>query len=65
MSDLIAVICHNHAYMVNLECGLGGITPSDRLLRYLHVTFDVVGDTDLAVFIVSLIHDIRIHHLLG
>ena len=51
--------------MVNLECGLGGITPSDRLLRYLHVTFDVVDDTDLAVFIVSLIHDIRIHHLLG
>jgi hypothetical protein len=51
--------------MVNLECGLGGITPSDRLLRYLHVTFGVVDDTDLAVFIVSLIHDIRIHHLLG
>jgi hypothetical protein len=49
--------------MVNLECGLGGITPSDRLLRYLHVTFDVVDDTDLAFLVVSLIHDIRIHHL--
>jgi hypothetical protein len=51
--------------MVHLKCGLGGITPSGQLPRYLHVSFDVGGDTDLAVFIASFIHDVRIHHLPG
>ena len=59
------VICRNDAYMVHLKCGLGGITPSGQLPRYLHVSFDVGGDTDLAVFIASFIHDVRIHHLPG
>jgi hypothetical protein len=49
--------------MVNPKRGLGSITPSGQLPRYLYVTFDVGGDTDLAVFIVSLIRDMRIHHL--